>query len=244
MSIPHFEQRQTSCWFKSIRSWKGATVRGVCFLPLKTRKVLENQGLLCYCCTNLAPSSKLCGAHFAWTYWTNDSQIAKRTPGVLICARFSPFCKRRKRCVSTIPPVGSRQKEKRNKAPRGFCLEAFCLAPPVGLEPTTPWLTVRCSTDWAKEEYKIKGNKYEIAYQCFPKYVGLDLLFRLVSKQVSSARQSLTSVFGMGTGGPSEVETLTKISSAVSCDLIFIGAPSGIRTRDPLIKSQLLYQLS
>ena len=31
---------------------------------------------------------------------------------------------------------------------------AFFLAPPVGLEPTTPWLTVMCSTDWAKEEYK------------------------------------------------------------------------------------------
>ena len=30
------------------------------------------------------------------------------------------------------------------------------LAPLVGLEPTTPWLTVRCSTDWAKEEYSAK----------------------------------------------------------------------------------------
>ena len=27
------------------------------------------------------------------------------------------------------------------------------MAPPTGLEPVTPWLTVRCSTDWAKEEY-------------------------------------------------------------------------------------------
>ena len=27
------------------------------------------------------------------------------------------------------------------------------LAPPAGLEPATTWLTVRCSTDWAKEEY-------------------------------------------------------------------------------------------
>ena len=26
------------------------------------------------------------------------------------------------------------------------------MAPPTGLEPVTPWLTVRCSTDWAKEE--------------------------------------------------------------------------------------------
>ena len=28
------------------------------------------------------------------------------------------------------------------------------------------------------------------------------------------------------------------------CIKAFFGAPSGIRTRDPLIKSQLLYQLS
>ena len=30
---------------------------------------------------------------------------------------------------------------------------SFFLAPPAGLEPATTWLTVRCSTDWAKEEY-------------------------------------------------------------------------------------------
>ena len=29
----------------------------------------------------------------------------------------------------------------------------FCLAPPVGLEPTTLRLTAACSTDWAIEEY-------------------------------------------------------------------------------------------
>ena len=62
--------------------------------------------------------------------------------------------------------------------------------------------------------------------------VGNDLSSRPVSRQVLSALQSLTSVFGMGTGGPSALKTLT------------YGAPSGIRTRDPLIKSQLLYQLS
>ena len=62
--------------------------------------------------------------------------------------------------------------------------------------------------------------------------VGFDLFSRSVSRQVFSALQSLTSVFGMGTGGPSALKVLT------------FGAPSGIRTRDPLIKSQLLYQLS
>ena len=34
-------------------------------------------------------------------------------------------------------------------------------------------------------------------------YVGTDLFFQAVARQVSSARMSLTTVFGMGTGGPS-----------------------------------------
>ena len=62
--------------------------------------------------------------------------------------------------------------------------------------------------------------------------VGFVLSSRTASRRVFSALHSLTSVFGMGTGGPFALKTLT------------IGAPSGIRTRDPLIKSQLLYQLS
>ena len=44
---------------------------------------------------------------------------------------------------------------------------------------------------------------------CFPSNVGYDLFSRSVSGQVSSALQSLTSVFGMGTGGPSAFVTLT-----------------------------------
>ncbi len=39
--------------------------------------------------------------------------------------------------------------------------------------------------------------------------VGIDLSFRLVSKEVLSAPQSLTSVFGMGTGGPFALKTPT-----------------------------------
>ena len=39
--------------------------------------------------------------------------------------------------------------------------------------------------------------------------VSVDLSSRLVSKQVLSAQQSLTSVFGMGTGGPFALKTLT-----------------------------------
>ena len=68
-------------------------------------------------------------------------------------------------------------------------------------------------------------------HKCFP-CVGIELSSRAVASRVFSPLQSLTSVFGMGTGGPSAFLALT------------FGAPSGIRTRDPLIKSQLLYQLS
>ena len=58
------------------------------------------------------------------------------------------------------------------------------MAPPVGFEPTTLRLTAECSTA------ELRRNKIS----------GEDLLFRAVSSQVSSARESLTSVFGMGTG--------------------------------------------
>ena len=50
-------------------------------------------------------------------------------------------------------------------------------------------------------------------YFCFPVMgVGFDLFSRLVAKQVFSALQSLTSVFGMGTGGPSAFVTPTFFS--------------------------------
>ena len=42
--------------------------------------------------------------------------------------------------------------------------------------------------------------------------VGFDLFSRSVSRQVFSALQSLTSVFGMGTGGPSALEKPTRLS--------------------------------
>ena len=82
----------------------------------------------------------------------------------------------------------------------------------------------------AFHSYMKQENKERPLFSC--NCVGFDLSSRLVAKQVFSALQSLTSVFGMGTGGPSALKVLT------------FGAPSGIRTRDPLIKSQLLYQLS
>ena len=50
-----------------------------------------------------------------------------------------------------------------------------------------------------------------LSFKCiaFENGVSVDLSFRFVSKQVFSALQSLTSVFGMGTGGPFALETLT-----------------------------------
>ena len=61
------------------------------------------------------------------------------------------------------------------------------IAPQVGLEPTTTRLTAECS---AIELLRIMES-------------GSDLSSRAVSSQVLSALESLTAVFGMGTGGTS-----------------------------------------
>ena len=45
-------------------------------------------------------------------------------------------------------------------------------------------------------------------------YVGTDLSFQSVARQVFSAPMSLTSVFGMGTGGPSSLKAPTILFSA------------------------------
>ena len=82
------------------------------------------------------------------------------------------------------------QNAKKEHHPIGWC--SF-LAPPVGLEPTTCGLTVRRSTDWAKGEYEC--SRY--------------LFSRPVTRQLSSAYVCLTSVFGMGTGGPTRQSTRT-----------------------------------
>ena len=71
-------------------------------------------------------------------------------------------------------------------------------------------------------------------------HVGTYLFSRTVASQVSSARQSLTSVFGMGTGGPSAliIPTVNR--------LYWTGfnSPNWTRTSDTLINSQVLYRLS
>ena len=52
--------------------------------------------------------------------------------------------------------------------------------------------------------------------------VGENLFFRAVASQVSSAPASLTSVFGMGTGGPSRQSTPTIRFSPVTLDSFYI----------------------
>ena len=58
-----------------------------------------------------------------------------------------------------------------------------------------------------KMKRNAKGYKIIVPRCC----VGYDLSFRAVASQVLSALQSLTSVFGMGTGGPFALKTLTLV---------------------------------
>ena len=58
--------------------------------------------------------------------------------------------------------------------------------------------------------YMKQENKMDILSSC--NGVGFDLFSRAVASQVFSALQSLTSVFGMGTGGPSALKVLTRSS--------------------------------
>ena len=110
-----------------------------------------------------------------------------------------------------------------------FFRSGFFMAPPAGLEPATTWLTVRCSANWAKEEYEIVTSlvrcsnpladfptkqrgferKTRETYSVSRVCVGYELFSRAVASQVSSPLQRLTSVFGMGTGGPTALKTLT-----------------------------------
>ena len=77
--------------------------------------------------------------------------------------------------------------QKRN--PHAFSKHEDSLAPQVGLEPTTLRLTAECSAIELLRNIKC----------------GSDLFFRAVTSQVSSTYWSLTSVFGMETGGTSRL---------------------------------------
>ena len=79
---------------------------------------------------------------------------------------------------------------KKRSHPSGWLL---FLAPRAGFEPATLRLTAGCSA-------------VELS-----RSVGVDLSSRAVARKVLSARTSLTTVFGMGTGGPSPQKTPTHI---------------------------------
>ena len=62
----------------------------------------------------------------------------------------------------------------------------------------------------ARFRHELRRNmKSGETYSVSPERVGYELSSRVVSNQVLSPLQSLTSVFGMGTGGPSALITLT-----------------------------------
>ena len=71
----------------------------------------------------------------------------------------------------------------------------------------TPVITVLCffSTFWFIER----------TVSCSLNNVSIELSSRTVSRKVFSPLQSLTSVFGMGTGGPSAFITLTFLQEAL-----------------------------
>ena len=58
---------------------------------------------------------------------------------------------------------------------------------------------------FASPFFQVRGTVLSVPFSC----VGIELFSRAASSQVFSPLQSLTSVFGMGTGGPSAFVTPT-----------------------------------
>ena len=74
-------------------------------------------------------------------------------------------------------------------------------------------------------------------------YVGVFLFFQIVTNQVSSALLSLTSVFGMGTGGPSASSTPTlygSLSPYILNILFFLVTRAGIEPALPAWEAGVL----
>ena len=95
---------------------------------------------------------------------------------------------------------------------------SFCLlVGPSGLEPPTSCLSGTRSNLLSYEPmwlvwilftlrfFQDSGTVLSVPFSC----VSIELFSRAASRKVSSPLQSLTSVFGMGTGGPSAFVTLT-----------------------------------
>ena len=74
--------------------------------------------------------------------------------------------------------------------------------------------------------------------------VGIFLFSRAVTSQVSSALLSLTSVFGMGTGGPSASSTPTYLYLFYFLLWGLFGDPCGTRTRVAAVRGRSLNRLT
>ena len=143
------------------------------------------------------------------------------------------------------------------------------LAPQTGLEPVTPRLTAACSTDWAIKAFKVfyhlSSPKVVLCRHCLifpgrfqPSIVSTDELnycvrdgngWTLIAKNTDYLNFSSRSVFWLiSHGDPYEIRTrVAGVRGRCLRPLdqrAVIGTPSGTRTLDTLIKSQVLYQLS
>ena len=142
-------------------------------VPVRLLHQLHRDRTICDWLKSKLRKQKENGYRIVWYLWTLDSP-SRATPG-----------KRPFRSFSVSGFLVHFVINEKNKD-RTFCPVFIFLAPQVGLEPTTSWLTVTRSTDWAIGEY-LKAST--------------SLSSQDVSIQVFSALLSLTSVFGMGTGG-------------------------------------------
>ena len=64
-------------------------------------------------------------------------------------------------------------------------------------------------------QFQTKEKRFRISSEAFSVQVGDYLFSRAVSSELSSAQVSLTSVFGMGTGGTSPSSTPTDLTEPV-----------------------------
>ena len=114
----------------------------------------------------------------------------------------------------------SRDSKAKRKAP--MFMDAFFLAAPDRLELTTNRLTADCSTYWAKGQC-LAFYKAKIFNGC-----SNNLFSRTVASQVFSALVSLTTVFGMRTGGTSPLTSPQWYIHKVSLEHIFVSCTNHI----------------
>ena len=131
--------------------------------------------------------------------------------------------------------VGTRRQPYKRTASRGSCDCIRKMVGPSGLEPPTSCLSGTRSNLLSYEPLCLWSPALWVStlpttdgkqnFFPFPSAVGVSvgLSSRTVARTVFSPPQSLTSVFGMGTGGPSAFETLT----SQGCRLQGFSSPPG-----------------